>query len=117
MECLTVSESLGSVNPSNTTKGSNRVGGGSWRRAARPLCFYLSDVWESLTIFFEERATHWEVESPWPTGFIHLLSTYYVPDIVLSTGDTAVKQTKSPTLRSLCANRDRQTDKTTLWGV
>ena len=90
----------GSVSPSNTTEGSNRVGGGRWSRAAcphplvpaKPLCFYLSDVWESLTTFFEEGATHWEVESPWPTGFIHLLSTYYVPDIVLGTGDTAAKQ-------------------------
>lgn len=40
---------------------------------AETLRFYLSYALESLTILFEERATHWKVESHWLTGFIYLL--------------------------------------------
>lgn len=65
---------------------------------AEQLCFYLSYIFESLTMFFEERDTHWKIENHRPTGFIYLLK---LTDIVLGTRDRAVKPTDKNPKRSL----------------
>lgn len=57
-----------------------------------PLCFSVSDILESPTMFFKTGLHAEKLENYRSTGFMHLLSTYYVPDIVLGTGKTTVKR-------------------------
>lgn len=70
-----------------------------WTSAVPTAYFQLSHLaflclvyWSLLQYFLKKGLHAGKVENCRPVGSIHLLSTYYVPDIALSTGGVTVKQ-------------------------
>lgn len=79
--------------------GQGQGKGCSWTGALPTAYFQLSHLaflcliyWSLLQYFLKKALSPGKVENCRPVGFIHLLSTYCVPDIALGTGNVTVKQ-------------------------